>query len=212
VRHWGLAQDDQNQVRAQIYYAFAQLPDRYVRRWSELMSIAVRTRVAPASVAGAMRQAIGANTDQSIYEVQTMEELAGASLARQRFLLVLFSIFSVFALALACVGIYGVIAYLTNQRIPEMGLRMAVGAQASDVIGMVLREGLRMIAIGVTLGAGAAVEAERLLRHHVDGVQSYEPGAFAATTAALIVAAALASFVPARRASRIDPMKALRAE
>ncbi|MDE3198346.1 MAG: ABC transporter permease [Acidobacteriota bacterium] len=212
VRHWGLAQDDGNQIHAQIYYPFAQLPDRYVRRWSELMSIAVRTRDAPGTVVDTLRQVIGSGGDRAVYEVQTMEQLAAASVARQRFLLVLFGAFSGVALALACVGIYGVMAYLTNRRIPEIGLRMAMGARASDVIGMVLREGLAMILAGVILGAGGAIGAGQLLRHHVDGVQSYAPGTFAILAAALIAAALIASFLPARRASRIDPMKALRTE
>jgi ABC-type antimicrobial peptide transport system permease subunit len=142
----------------------------------------------------------------------TMEQLAASTLARQRFLLVLFGIFSAAALLLACVGIYGVMAYLTSQRIPEMGLRMAMGANGRDVIRIVLREALTMIGIGVIAGSGAAVEADRLLRHNVAGVQGYEPAALVTMAAMLIAAGLLASFVPARRASRIDPMKALRTE
>lgn len=213
VRHWGLAQDDQNQVRAQIYYPFAQLPDRFVRRWSELMSIAVRTKAAPQAAFQALKREVsGTNGDRALYGMWTMEQLAASTLARQRFLLVLFGIFSAVALLLACVGIYGVMAYLTSQRIPEMGLRMAMGANRRDVIRIVLAEGLTMIGIGVVAGAGAAIGAEQLLRHNVAGVQGYEPAALVIMALTLIAAGLLASFVPARRASRIDPMQALRTE
>src|SRR5215831_6478621 len=106
VRHWGLAGDDGSQVRAQLYYPFAQVPDPLVRRWSELMSIAVRTRVAPLHLVEALRHAVrGPANDQVLYEVRTMEQLVSDSLARQRFLLLLFGIFAGLALLLACIGI-----------------------------------------------------------------------------------------------------------
>ncbi len=166
VRHWGLAADDQAQVRAQFYYPFAQLPDQFLRRWSELMSVAVRTNVAPLSVVPSLRREVrGATGDQVMYEVRTMEQLARGTLARQRFLLVLFGVFAGLALLLACIGIYGVLAYLTGQRVPEIGVRMALGARPSDVMWLVLRQSLGMILAGVTvgilgaLGGGAFVAA-----------------------------------------------------
>src|SRR5579871_3238777 len=106
VRYWGLAADDQSQIRAQIYYPFAQVPDQLVRRWSELMSIVVRTGAPPLNVVDSLRREIrGVTGDQVIYEVHTLEDLAGASLAQQRFLLLLFAVFAALALLLACVGI-----------------------------------------------------------------------------------------------------------
>lgn len=141
-----------------------------------------------------------------------MEQLATASLDRQRFLLLLFGMFAGLALLLACVGIYGVLAYLTSQRIPEFGIRMALGATARDVLQLVLRQSLGMILAGAVLGIAAALAAARLLEHLVPGVRSAEPVAFGAMILVLMVAALSASFVPARRASKVEPMRALRQE
>jgi len=213
VRHWGLAGDDQAQVRDQLYYPFAQVPDALLRRWSELMSIAVRTGIDPLSVVEPLRRSVrGATNDQVIYEVHTMEQLASASLARQRFLLMLFGIFAGLALLLACIGIYGVLAYVTSQRVPEIGLRMALGADPRDVLRLVLGQSLRLIFMGVGVGLAAAFAAARVLGKLVSGVRSTEPSTFALMVLILVAAALFASFLPARRASRIDPMSALRQE
>jgi predicted permease len=213
VRQWGLAADDQAHVRAQLYYPFAQVPDRYLRRWSELMSIAVRTSLPPTSVIGPLRRGVrGATGDQVLYEVHTMDELANSTLARQRFLLVLFAIFAGLALLLACIGIYGVLAYLTGQRVPEIGVRMALGASAGNVMRLVLRQSMWMIVLGIGIGILAAIGAGRVLQHLVAGMQPTEPSTFALMTFLLLAAALLASFLPARRASRIDPTSALRQE
>jgi predicted permease len=213
VRHWGLAKDDQAALRAQMYYPFAQLQDRWVRRWSELMSIAIRTTVAPLSIVEPLRREVrGVTGDQVLYEVRTMEQLASGSLARQRFLLLLFGVFAALALLLACIGIYGVLAYLTGQRVPEIGVRMAFGARAGDVLWLVFRQSLRMISLGVAAGAIAAVAAGRVLQRLVDGMQPAEPSTFAITIPLLVVAALFASFMPALRASRVDPVTALRQE
>ena len=213
VRHWGLASDDQAEVRSQLYYPFAQVADPLLRRWSELISIAVRTNIAPLSVVESLRSQLrGATGDQVLYGVRTMDQLAGDSLAQQRFLLLLFGIFASLALLLACVGIYGVLAYLANQRVPEIGVRMALGATAGDVVRLVLRDSLAMIFIGVTLGTFAALAAGRLLVHLVDGMRPAELSTLVAMISVLVFAALFASFVPARRASRVDPMRALRQE
>jgi predicted permease len=213
VRYWGLAGDDQAQVRAQLYYPFAQVPDRLLRRWSELMSVAVRTGIPPLTVVASLRRAVrGATGDQVLYEVRTMEQLAAATLSQQRFLLLLFGIFAGLALLLASIGIYGVLAYLTSQRVPEIGVRMALGAKAGDVLWLVLRQSLAMILGGVVVGIAAALAAGRVLERLVTGMQPAALATFALMVAVLLVAALCASFVPARRASRIDPVKALRQE
>jgi putative ABC transport system permease protein len=124
----------------------------------------------------------------------------------------LFGIFAGLALLLACIGVYGVLAYLTNRRVPEIGVRMALGASTGNVLWLVLRQSLLMIVAGIAVGTAAALGAASLLRRLVTGVQSTEPMAFVIMIFVLAVAALLASFIPARRASRIDPMIALRQE
>jgi predicted permease len=211
VRQWGPATDDEAKVRAQLYYPFAQVPDNLLRRWSELMSIAVRTTADPLGMIDLLRHQLrGAANDQVLYEANSMEHLASDSLARQRFLLLLFGVFAGLALLLACIGIYGVLAYLTSTRVPEIGVRMALGATAGEVMRLILRQSLIMIGIGVAIGISAAVAAARLLVRLVEGMQPADASTFAITIPVLVIAALFASFVPARRASRIDPMRALR--
>lgn len=177
------------------------------------MPIAVRTIVAPLSTVESIRRAVrGTTRDQAIYEVQTMEQIMSSSLARQRFLLLLFGIFAGLALVLACVGIYGVLAYLTTQRIPEIGVRMALGASAIEVMRLILSQSLRMICVGVALGIAGSVATGRLLERFITGLKQADVLTFSTMSFVLLAAALLASFIPARRASRIDPMKALRQE
>jgi predicted permease len=211
VRYWGPAADDQGHVRAQLYYPFAQVPDHLVRRWSQLMSIAVRTNVDPLGAVNSLRRELrGAGADQVLYEVRSMEQLAGATLDQQRFLMLVFGIFAGLALLLASIGIYGVLAYVTNQRVPEIGVRMALGAGARDVMRLVFGQSLRMIFAGAALGVVAAYVAARILERLVEGVRGADPQTFVAMIAVLIVAALCASWIPARRASRVDPLSALR--
>jgi predicted permease len=213
VRHWGLAGDDQSRVRDQIYVSFYQLPDPLVHFLSSVMSITVRTNISPLSVAEPLRRELrGPGGDQTLYDVHTMDDLASASLDRQRFLLWLFGIFAGLALLLACIGIYGVLTYLTNQRVPEIGLRMALGANARNVIRLVLRQSFGMIVVGVGVGMLGALAAGHLLEHLVEGMRPADLSAFAITIPILLAAALFASFIPARRASRVDPMSALRQE
>jgi predicted permease len=211
VRHWGLAADDQSRVRDQMYYPLAQVPARLLHFFSSIMSIAARTTIPPLNVVEPLRRELrGAAGDQTLYEVRTMEQLVSASLARQRFLFLLFGVFAGLALLLACIGIYGVLAYLTGQRVPEIGVRMTLGATARDVMRLVLGQSLVMIFVGVGVGILAALAAGRILNRLVEGMRPADASTFAITIPVLIIAALFASFVPARRASRIDPVSALR--
>ena len=213
VRQFGLAGDDNAPVRAQLYYPFAQVPDTFVRRWSQLMSIAVRTNVDPATILSGIREAVGKTApDQVIFLVRTMDKLAQNTIAPDRFLLILFGIFAGLAMLLASIGIYGVLAYLTNQRVPELAIRIALGANKTGIIQLVLKDSLQMIAIGVVIGIAGAWAADRILLRVVQGAQSGGPLTFALMVLVLAAAALLASLVPARRASRVDPLTALRSE
>jgi len=213
VRHWGLAGDDLSMIHDQIYYPLAQVPDKLVRVFSSFISIVVRTDVPPLSMLQALQQqARGAVGDQTLYEVRTMEELASASVSQQRFLLLLFGIFSGLAVLLACVGIYSVVAYLTNQRVPEFGVRIAVGANSVDIIGLVLRESLVMIFVGIAIGILSSILTERVLQRLVPVARAPLTSTFALVLPVLITVALLASYIPARRAARVDPMAALRYE
>jgi predicted permease len=208
VRHWGLAGDDQSALRDQVYYPFAQVPDRYMPLLSSVMSVAIRTRVEPLNIVEPLRHVQPGG--QVLHDVATLEQLARASISRQRFLLLLFGIFAGLALLLACIGLYGVLAYLTSRRVPEFDVRMALGANAGELIWMVLRHSLAMILAGVGIGLAASVTVGGLLQRSVPGMRPAEPATFAVMITVLVAAALAASFVPARRASRIDPMSALR--
>jgi predicted permease len=211
VKYWGPAGDERASVRAEMYYPFAQVPDNLVRRWSQLMSIAIRTSGDPGPLLDAIRREVrGPSNDQVIYEINTLEDLAGAAIARQRFLFVLFGIFAALALVLACVGIYGMLAYLTDQRAPEIGVRIALGASRAEVVWMVLRQSLGMIAMGLAFGIAGAIAAGRIFAAYVDGMQPSGPLTFFLMTIVLVATALLASAMPARRAGRVDPVKVLR--
>jgi predicted permease len=211
VRHWGLAGDDQSRVRDQIYYSFAQVPDHLLHLFSSFMSIAIRTNVPPLNLVESLQRNLrGVANDQVLYDVRTMEQLVNDSLSTQRFLLVLFFVFAAVALLLACIGIYGVLAYLMTQRVPEIGVRMALGATVGNVMWLVMRQSIAMILAGVGFGTIAALAAGRSLEHSVEGMRQIEPSSFAIMIPVLVAAALLASFIPARRASRIDPISALR--
>jgi ABC-type antimicrobial peptide transport system permease subunit len=211
VRHWGLAGDDVSRVRDQIYYPFAQVPDPLLHLFSSFMSIVIRTNVQPLNLVESLQRSLrGVANDQVLYDVRTMEQLVNDSLSTQRFLLVLFFVFAALALLLACIGIYGVLAYLMTQRVPEIGVRMALGATAGNVMWLVMRQSIMMILAGVGFGTIAALAAGRSLEHSVEGMRQIEPSSFAVMIPVLVAAALLASFIPARRASRIDPIRALR--
>jgi len=141
-----------------------------------------------------------------------LNEVIADSLATQRFSMILLNTFSAVSLLLASIGLYGVVSYLVGQRTHELGVRVALGAQRSDVLRLVLNQGLRMTLAGVALGLIAAFGMTRLLVGMLFGVSATDPATFAVITMLLVVVALLASFVPALRATKVDPMTALRHE
>ena len=150
--------------------------------------------------------------DQPVFGVETLKQLVSDSLSTRRLTLVLLGLFSALALVLAAIGIYGVMSYSVAQRTHEIGIRMAVGAQQSDVLGLVLREGTRLALWGVSLGLAAALGLTRLLSSLLFRVSASDPLTYAGVSAALVLVALIACYIPARRALRVDPIVALRYE
>ena len=174
-------------------------------------ALVVRTNVEPLSLAGAVRNAIWAvDKDQPVSNLRSMDEIVSEAVARQRFSMLLLGIFAALAMVLAAVGIYGVMSYSIAQRTREIGLRIALGAQKSDVLKMILRQGLRFVAAGLAIGLAASFALTRVMASLLFGISATDPATFAAISLVLIAVALLASYIPAVRAMKIDPMLALR--
>ena len=160
-----------------------------------------------------VRQAVwSVNSNLPLASVRTMEDVYGKSMARTSFTLVMLGIAGAMALALGIIGIYGVISYTVSQRKREIGIRLALGAQSGDVVGMVLRQGAKLALVGVCIGVVAAFGLARLMTSLLFGVTAHDPLTFAAVATLLILIALLACYIPARRAMKVDPMVALRYE
>jgi predicted permease len=177
------------------------------------MTFAVRTTAAPSTLAGAVRDAIWqVDTDQPIGIVRTMDEQLSNSLTRRRFSVTLLTAFGVVAVSLAAIGLYGVLAFIVAQRRREIGVRMALGARPRDVIVDVLGQGLRLAALGIVAGIAVALTATRLMTTFLFGTSPTDALTFAGAATLLVVITMAASLVPALRASRVDPLIALREE
>jgi len=160
-----------------------------------------------------VRREVGAiDPDQPISNLTTMSQLLAASVARTRFNFLGFSIFAAIALTLAAVGIYGVIAYSVSQQTHEIGIRLALGAQAADVLRLIIRQGMGLVLAGVGIGLAGALIATRLMKTLLFGVSVTDPLTFTLITLLLTFVALLACWIPARRATKVDPMTALRFE
>ena len=177
------------------------------------MGLVVRAKGEPAALAGAVRREVQSlEKNLPVTDARPMTEVIGAALYAARTGATLLTAFGLLALLLAAVGLYGVMAYTVSRRTREVGIRMALGARAADVLKLVLREALVLVACGVALGLAGAWAASRLLAGFLYGVSTTDPVAFLGTTAVLVAAALLACLVPARRATKVDPMVALRYE
>jgi putative ABC transport system permease protein len=194
------------ETRPQFYFPYHQAPTSY-------MYVVVQTNGDPAAMSGAVRGAIQkVDRDLPVFKVTTMERMVAESLTQRRFSMLLLGIFASVALVLAVVGLYGVMSYTVTQRTREIGIRMALGARQSDVLRMVVGQGMLLAVIGVGLGLGAAFLLTRAMKSLLFNVSATDPLTFMLIAGLLVTVAFLASYLPARRAMRVDPMTALRYE
>jgi putative ABC transport system permease protein len=193
-------------VEPEIYWPYLQKP-----RWA--IYFAIRASSDPASLVPAVRRRIS-EIDKNVLvsNIRTVDQLVSRSLRRPRFNLSLLGIFAAAALLLAAAGIYGVMSYTVTQNTRELGIRVALGAQGRDILKLVVGQGLILALIGVAIGVAAALALTRLMSNLLYGVSATDPVTFAAISLLLIGVALLASYLPARRAMKVDPMAALRCE
>jgi putative ABC transport system permease protein len=177
------------------------------------VSLMVRTRARAEAMADAVRKTVWSlDPDQPILQLGTMQERLDEFYAPRRFNMLLFGVFALVALLLASVGIYGVLAYAVTQRTHEIGIRLALGAKTRDVLWLIIRQGMALTLIGVTLGLVAALALTRVIQNLLYGVSATDPATFAGIALLLLIVACVASFIPALRATKVDPLVALRHE
>jgi putative ABC transport system permease protein len=192
--------------RVQGYFPFFQIPQRG-------MTIVVKSSIEPTQmVAAARQQILAVDPHQPVYEIRTMDEIKSQSIASERLNLTLLSIFAGVALILALVGVYGVMSYAVTQRTHEIGIRMALGAQTGNVMKMVIANGMKMAMIGIVIGLGGAFAVTRVMQNLLFGVSATDLLTFVSVPVILVGVALVACFVPALRATKVDPMIALRYE
>jgi predicted permease len=195
------------QPKMQMYLPYRQMKDVAAN------ALVVRTSVEPMSLATSVRNAIWAvDKDQPVADIDTMDHIVTEAIARQRFSMLLLGIFAAVALMLAAVGIYGVMSYSVAQRTHEIGIRMALGARRADVLQMTVKQGLKLVSVGMVLGLVAAFLLTRVLASLLFGISATDPITFFGISVVLLSVAILASYVPALRATKVDPIIALRAQ
>ncbi|HEU0105497.1 MAG TPA: ABC transporter permease [Vicinamibacteria bacterium] len=210
VRDGGL----NNEPGPTMYIPQAQVPDAANALNVRITPMAwvVRTSMEPNSLSGPIQEALRQATGLPVSEVRTMDQVVTRSVSRERFNMWLMAVFGASALLLAAIGIYGLMAYSVEQRTQEIGIRLALGANASQVKSMVVAQGLRLAVVGVVIGMASALALTRFIASVLYGVEAQDPMVFAAAPAILTLVALLAVWIPARRASRVSPIEALRYE
>jgi len=212
INQWGLASDTTQELRAQLFVPFMQLDDKNMSKAGSGIGVVARA-ANPAQIFDTIRQVNQQiSSDQVVYGAQTMEEIIADSLVERRFSMILLGLFAALAVLLSTVGIYGVISYIVSQRTREIGIRVALGATRSDVLRTVLLQGTIMTAIGIAVGLALSVAVTRLLATVLFGVTATDPLTLAAVAALLTAVSLAATYIPARRASHLDPTTALRYE
>jgi putative ABC transport system permease protein len=195
------------QPKMQMYWSFRQMQEERAN------ALVIRTSVDPMSLAASVRNAVWAvDKDQPVSNIRTMDEIVSKAVARQRFSMLLLGIFAGVALILAAVGIYGVMSYSVAQRTREIGIRMALGARRGDVLKMTVKQGLKLVIIGVAIGLVAAFVLTRVMTSLLFGISATDPVTFVSIPLLLMGVAMLASYIPALRATKVNPMVALRAQ
>jgi putative ABC transport system permease protein len=209
VKHTGL----DAATNAEMYYHYLQIPPELMGFVEGTMTLVLRTQAEPNSMVGAVRGEVQKlDPDLAVFNVKTMQDLVGGSLAQPRFRTLLLGVFACMALILAATGLYGVIAYAVTQRTNELGVRMALGAQKSDVLKMVVGEGAQLAAVGIGIGLVVAFPLMRIISRLLFGVNAADPLTFAATSSLILLVALAASYLPALKAIKVDPLVALRHE
>jgi predicted permease len=183
------------------------------RRQDLNMSLVIRTENEPEGIAGAVRRIIrGLEPQAAIPSIQTMREVVASSVSEQRFQIMLFTTFAAMAVALACLGIYGVLAFTITRRTTEIGIRMALGARPGTILRSTLKAGIAPVLVGMVAGLSVSAASARIIASLLFGVRALDPWTYAGTSLVLLTIAALACLIPARRAARLNPIDALRNE
>jgi len=213
VKQYGLDTDPEGSIQAQFFYPFMQLPEKLMPLVAKSVAVVLRTQGDPTAIMGQVRETVKEiDPRQVIYNVQTMDDVVATSYAARRLTMILLGVFAALAVALACVGIYGVISYLVGQRTQEIGIRMALGAQGGDILYLVLGEGTKMALLGAAVGIAASLGLTRMMARQLFGVSAHDPFTYVGVAMLLMLVAIAACYIPARRAMRVDPMRSLRCE
>jgi predicted permease len=213
VKQWGLDSDDSQSLRSALYIPCSQMPDDFVAMMPSGSAVLVRADNVAAGLSAAVRTiSREMSSEQVIFGEQTMDSLISQSLARRQFSMILLLVFAGLALVLASVGVYGVISYVVAQRSAEIGLRIALGARPLDVFHLILGGGGKLAAIGISAGVAGALALTRLMSSVLYGISATDPATFLTVAVVFMLVALTACYVPARRASKVDPATALRYE
>lgn len=213
IRQWGPGNDPKSAIEAQFFYPFMQLPPNLMRLVANGVAVVLRTQSDPVAIMGPVRKAVTEfDPGAVIYAEETMNAVISNSLAARRLSMILLGAFAAMAMALSCLGIYGVISYLVEERTHEIGIRMALGAERSHVMRLILGQGASMALLGIGAGILIALGLAQLLSSQLYGVSPHDPLTFLVVGAALMAVALGACYLPARRATLVDPLIALRCE